>query len=398
MAASDRGYRTGPQGRCKRPTTGGAFFRRSPSPPGSPGYLAHAEKVRSQFLSLRQVITTDRSAFWNAESMRVSNEANVEDVLTAFHWVGGLIGKEFDSKTALQEPQFRRDQILALHFVNNFHLEAPFSAARAYHRQMGFLPPDQHFDQLYSFLVSAYRIFEQLPPQAHKDFTGKLQGFVSGRFGIRPFAYEFTMAMHLMSKGWDVVFADLEGVGNFDFLARQDGVAIEVECKTTSGDSGRQIHRHEMSRLSSLIQSTLEKLALNPGSHFLKVTIPSKLESSDAALQRIGQAVTEAARQRGETKAPDAEVTYSHRVDLVWSGPHDDRRVHQLCEEILGISNAHLVLRGRPSFSVAVAAFTSERPDTVVATLTKRVKEAADQCSGARPPPSTKDDPSGLET
>jgi hypothetical protein len=48
--------------------------------------------------------------------MRVNNEAGLSDVLDAFHWVGAIIGKEFDAKTARQEPQFARDRILALHF------------------------------------------------------------------------------------------------------------------------------------------------------------------------------------------------------------------------------------------------------------------------------------------
>lgn len=317
--------------------------------------------------------------------MRVSNEANMSDVLAAFNWVGEIVGKEFDAKTARQEPQFRRDRILALHFLNNFHLEWLFAAAREHHSNTGQLPTDHVFDPLFSFLVSAHRIFAHLPSSATNEFTRKLQGFVTGKFGIRPFAYEITMAMHLMSKGWDVVFADIENVGNFDFLASKDGLEIEMECKTTSGDSGRQIHRHEMSRLFSLIEPALEGLVAIAGSHFLKVTIPSRLESSDAALQRVAHAIIQAAEQRGDVSAPDASVDYSHRADLVWSGPQDDGSIQRICEEVLGVSNAHIHLRGRPSLSVAIAAFTSERPDTVVSTLAKRAKEAADQCSGARP-------------
>jgi hypothetical protein len=317
--------------------------------------------------------------------MRVSNEADISDVLAAFHWVGSIIGKEFDDKTARQQPQFRRDRIVALHFLNNFHLEWLLAAAREYYANKGQLPPDCAFDPLYAFVVSAHRIFAHLPSSANSEFASKLRGFITGPFGIRPFAYELTMAMHLMSKGWDVVFADIEKVGNFDFLAGKGGFEIEMECKTTSGDSGRQIHRFEMSRLGSLIEPALGELADVAGSHFLIVTIPSKLESSDASIRLVGEAVVQAARERANAANSHASVAYSHLSELIWSGPHDDGKVRQSCEERFGDSNLHIHLHGRPTFSVVIAAFRSERPDTVIKTLTQRAKEAADQCSGTRP-------------
>lgn len=317
--------------------------------------------------------------------MRVSIEAGLSDVLAAFHWVGSIIGKEFDDKIARQEPQFRRDRIIALHFLNNFHLEWLFAAARAYHANKGQLPPDHAFDPLYSFIVSAHRIFTHLPSSAKSEFASKLRGLVTGQFGIRPFAYELTMATHLMSKGWDVVFADIEKVGNFDFLASKDGLEIEMECKTTSGDSGRQIHRFELSRLSTLIEPALGELSDVAGSHFLAVIIPSKLESSDAAIAQVGKAVVEAAQRRADAKNSHASIAYSYLSELVWSGPHDDGKIRQVCEERIGGSNHHIHIHGRPTFSVVIAAFQSERPDTVIKTLTQRAKEAADQCSGKRP-------------
>lgn len=317
--------------------------------------------------------------------MRVSNEADLSDVLAAYHWVGSVIGEEFNAKTARQEPQFRRDRIVALHFLHNFHLEWLFAAAREYYADKRQLPTEHVFDPLYSFVVSAYRIFTHLPPSAQSEFASKLRGFITGQFGIRPFAYELTMAMHLMSKGWDVVFADIEKIGNFDFLASRDGLEIEMECKTTSGDSGRQIHRFEMSRLGALIDPALAELSDVAGSHFLIATIPSKLEKSEASIKLVAEAVMKAARERADAANSHASVAYSHLSELVWSGTHDDGKIRVVCEERFGGSNHHIHLHGRATFSVVIVAFRSERPDTVIKTLTQRAKEAADQCSGTRP-------------
>ena len=116
--------------------------------------------------------------------MRVSNEADLSDVLAAFHWVGSNIGKEFDDKTARQQPEFRRDRIVALHFLNNLHLEWLFAAAREYYAEKGQLPPDHVFDPLYSFFVSAHRIFAHLPSSAKSEFASKLRGFITGSVRI----------------------------------------------------------------------------------------------------------------------------------------------------------------------------------------------------------------------
>lgn len=312
--------------------------------------------------------------------MLVSNQASVDDVIAGFDWVSSVIGREFDAKSARQEPEFRRDRIVALHFLNNHRLEWLFAAARESHRHTGELPRQIKFEPLYTFLVSAHRVFTNLPPTAREEFSAKLKGFVSGQFGIRPFAYELSMATHLMSKGWDVMFADIEKIANFDFLARKDGLEIELECKTTSGDTGRQIHRHEMSRMCSLIEPVLDGLLIEPGSHILHVTLPAKLESSDGALRRLAQVIGGAAQQRKDTRTSGAVVRYAYRSELLWTGPDDDVDIGAS----LGILNPHVLVRGNRT-SVAVAAFTSDRPDAVVETLTRRAKKAADQCSGNRP-------------
>ena len=80
-----------------------------------------------------------------------------------------------------------------------------------------------------------------------------LRDAVNGAYGARPFAYEIGMATHFMQKGWDVEFMDYSGAGRFDLLARLGTVELEVECKSTSGDTGRRIHRQKVNRLADLL-------------------------------------------------------------------------------------------------------------------------------------------------
>jgi hypothetical protein len=151
---------------------------------------------------------------------------------------------------------------------------------------------------LYSFLVSAQRIRAELPQAAISRFEGALRGALKDSSGLRPFAYEVGIAAHLMQKNWDVEFADLCGTARFDILARQDNIEIEVECKTTSGDTGRKIHRQEVYRLANLILPTTQQLADTAGCHLVRVIIPNRLAPMDRKLAEIASIVASAGSEK----------------------------------------------------------------------------------------------------
>ena len=79
----------------------------------------------------------------------------------------------------------------------------------------------------------------RLRPAGKKRLAGMLADATNRDFGLGSVAYEMEVAAHLMSRGYDVVFHDLEGGKGFDLLATKDGASMEVECKFMSGDAGR---------------------------------------------------------------------------------------------------------------------------------------------------------------
>ena len=179
--------------------------------------------------------------------MRISTDARPTDIEPAANWISGLIGAALDKRVAAFEQQERANPLLATHFRENFALEFALAKARKYRKSTGRLPKGEEYDRLYSFLIPAHRIHVAVPPNVKIPFEGRLRDAVNGTYGARPFAYEISIATHLMQKGWDVQFVDYSGAGRFD---RQGVVEIEVECKTTSGDTGRKIHRQEVNRLA----------------------------------------------------------------------------------------------------------------------------------------------------
>jgi hypothetical protein len=212
--------------------------------------------------------------------MRISTGARTTDIQPAINWISGLIGAALDKRVAAFERQERNNPLLAAYFHENFALEFALASARKYRRSTGRLPKGAEYDQLYGFLIPAQRIHAALPASAKTPFEGRLRHALNASHGLRSFAYEISIATHLMQRNWDVGFMDYSGAARFDLLARQCTAEVEVECKTTSGDTGRKIHPQEVNRLADLILPTTKWLADTAGCHRLLVTIPNRLSKS----------------------------------------------------------------------------------------------------------------------
>jgi len=316
--------------------------------------------------------------------MRISIDARERDFEPALNWIGSLVGAALDKRVASFEAQERKNPLLATHFRETFALEFALAKARKYRRNTGRLPKGDEYDLLYGFVIPAQRIHAALPPNVRMPFEGRLHDAVNGAYGTRPFAYEISIATHLMQKGWDVEFADYAGIGRFDFLARQGAVEIEIECKSTSGDTGRKIHRQEVNRLADLLLRTTERLADIAGCHRILVTIPDRLGKSNEALSGIASIAAQAAEQKGAASSGLARAEYTFDNIASWPQPGRDADAKSFFETRFGFSNAHLLFHGRPNFSVVAVMIRSEKADTLVDALSNAAKEAADQCSGTR--------------
>jgi hypothetical protein len=316
--------------------------------------------------------------------MRISTEALPKDIDSAVNWISGLIGAAIDKRVAGFEQQEGTNPLLASHFRENFALEFALARARKYRRSTGRLPKGEEYDALYSFLIPAQRIHDALPPDVKTPFAGRLRDAVNGMNGARPFVYEITIATHLMQKGWDVEFIDYSGAGRFDLLARQEAVEVEVECKTTSGDTGRKIHRQEVNRLSDLLLPITRQVADERGCHRILVTIPDRLGKSTQELSGIASVVASAVQEKASASSDLARADYAFEGLDPWPEP-DDPDVLSFFEKRFDVQNANLLFHGRRDFSMVAVMIRSARADSVVDTISAQAKEAADQCSGTRP-------------
>lgn len=316
--------------------------------------------------------------------MRIRTEALPKNIEPAVDWIGGLIGAAIDKRVVGFEQQERANPLLGAYFRENFALEFALAKARKYRKSTGRLPKGGEYDRLYSFLVPAQRIHAALPPEIRIPFEGRLRQALSSTDGARPLAYEITIATHLMQKGWDVEFVDYSGTGRFDLLARQGNTEVEVECKTTSGDTGRKIHRREVNRLADLLLPIAQQLADEAGCHRILITVPDRLEKSPQELSGIASLARSAAQQKASASSDIAQVDYTFDGLEPWPEP-DDPHILAFFEQRFGIQNANVLFLGRAHYSVVAIMIRSAKPDSVVKALSAASKDAADQCSGTRP-------------
>ncbi|WP_156436412.1 hypothetical protein [Bradyrhizobium pachyrhizi] len=318
--------------------------------------------------------------------MRISIEARPAQIESAVDWVSGFIGAAVDKRIAALEQQEAANPLLALHFCETFALEFALANARRYRKSTGRLPMGEEYFPLYSFLLPASRIYAALPPSSQKPYIGRLRDAVNGSFGARPFAYEVSIATHLMGQGWDVEFADYAGTARFDLLARRGAVEVEVECKTTSGDTGRKIHRQEANRLAQLLLPTTQALAEIRGCHRILIVVPDRLGPSNEELEGIAAAVATAVNRKDQADAPTVRVEYMFDGLDPWHEPGDDvMEAISFFEQRFGRTNANLMFHGRSGYSVVAVMIVSAKADSVVDAIAEEAKKAAGQCSGSRP-------------
>jgi len=158
-----------------------------------------------------------------------------------------------------------------------------------------------------------------------------------------------------------------------------------LECKTTSGDTGRKIHRQEVNRLADLLLPITEQLADTVGCHRILVTLPDRLGKSDQELSDIASIVASAAHQKNVASNGLARAEYTFDDISSWPEPGQDPDAKSFFERRFEIHNANLLFHSRPGASIVAVMIRSAKADAVVDAISDAAKEAADQCSGTRP-------------
>lgn len=194
------------------------------------------------------------------------------------------------------------------------------------------------------------------------------------------------MASRLSRSGYDLECIDLEGQGGFDFLVAKQDVAFEIECKTTSPDKGRKIHRRNLYLLNQELFPIAKQLVNSGGGHVLRLVIPDRLERNKSELVNLKNIVTLAVRD-GTSLSHVGEAEYQAIKIDHWPEPDGlESGARELLEKSYGSAgNRHLIAHLSPRHGLLAIGVESKKPDIMVEMLAADAKAAADQCSRDRP-------------
>ena len=237
--------------------------------------------------------------------------------------------------------------------------------------------------RLYSFVAAVVRAHAILSERGKARLAGAIRSALEKEAGLGPLAFEMKMAVHLMSRGFDVEYHDLESGGGYDFLARREAVEFEVECKHVSADIGRQIHRRKIYDLGRLLHPVLSRaLDETPGGRFLRVTLPGRLTTNRMQQEAIaGQVGGILSGARANVDDPVCAV--SMREFSLQASPFSEERgrslnmsgVEEYVRSAFGLEQAHILANWRPGHAAVVVYFQSRKADRVLDELFKHLKD-----------------------
>lgn len=275
-------------------------------------------------------------------------------------------------------------------------LELTFNDILASGRVSEFAPLQVHTDaeyELVAFLAGVMKIYPRLSLAGQRRLQGRLIDGIQTEQGLLGVQHEVTTVAHLMSRGFDVECRDLEQGGGFDFLARRDGIELEIECKMASGDIGRKIHKRKSLVLLKELQAAITPAYASAiVGLVVRVTVPDRLSGKPEDHRRIARAVTEALL-RGTEVSSDICSVRVHDFPLPGS-PFDIRTeaelskpaVSDMIRRITGQSNTNSMTVFAPGRRAVVLVIDSMKPDKVLDAVRAVLRESAlKQFTKARP-------------
>ena len=247
--------------------------------------------------------------------------------------------------------------------------------------------------ELVGFAAGVVRSYERLSDGGKRRLRGALLDGLKEDKGLLSIQHEITTAVHLMSRGFDVEFHDMEYGGGADYIARKDDIEIEVECKMFSADLGRKIHRRRSATLSKVLEGALSQTysAASTGLIVI-VNIPDRLTPSPK--QHLGIEETIRMGLLNGNAFTQTEYCVVRVLDFpIDRSPFNKvpeqlsrKEMDQFVRERTGRSNSTLITMFSPSKRAVVLSLESEKPDEVLKGMHHQLREAAKgQFSKTRP-------------
>jgi transcriptional regulator with XRE-family HTH domain len=202
---------------------------------------------------------------------------------------------------------------------------------------------------------------------------------------IRQLEHEICSWSHFARKGFNVSFADLEGVDRFDLLVETPAGSVAVECKTIGEDTGDQLKTDLTAGLADIFDRWAAKLPAGIRSGQYTLTLKKAADQCNNLPREF-----EGALKAGGSDIHGAEeftLTFSPKPDwdalLLADASGELERQMQLATEADSSQRVTIgFISPQRAFGLSIR---SHAPTRFRRSLVQILKKAADQCPNGRP-------------
>lgn len=205
----------------------------------------------------------------------------------------------------------------------------------------------------------------------------RIKGLLFDDSNARPFLFELDIAAHFLRQGYNVIFVDLAGLGEYDLLIQGEH-ELEVECKRKSADAGRRITRRDFYLLSDILFSHLSDVK---GQYIVTITCSDRLSSDETTFRKLAKRI---ANSLNANFGEDSMDNMGFSIDRLTSNltiKTDQEAAAVLSAYSSGSEHFTVFSRQETTFVIKCG---SVQEDNVLTAIYEGAKEAATQLSGSQ--------------
>ena len=270
------------------------------------------------------------------------------------------------------------------HVASLHEAELAVGRAAGLHDVFGSYGPcktDQFTQVALEFAYLALHLFDAAgnSTQFVRDLSARLR---ESHSSLRPLRFELDTYSYGLQRGFEVVPADLLGLGQYDFLMRKGPLEIAVECKHVTADAGMVIERRQALELFDRIIAFSQRRGISLDDAKVLVTVPDRLDKLDLIANSVCEVLSGSVHCTREMPAAKVEfqpigLDQSHALLEAQDQSANLEMQHGLANKALGLDRTnHLYVRSRGG-SVTVLALSSSAETNQAKTIFKRLIEDA---------------------
>ena len=147
------------------------------------------------------------------------------------------------------------------------------------------------------FVEMTIRVHDRLTPKGQRQLAGRLRDALKSSTGFAAIYLEIDVAGRLITAGFEVEFADMDGSGRYDLRFWRGTTEGEVECKSLSADAGRKIHRHDFYRFIDGVSREIGRRVESACHEAVVVTLNARLPADDERQEELRAAARRVLQQ-----------------------------------------------------------------------------------------------------